>query len=307
MLNAIACFGLVLTYLFAGALPTHNTPKWSSGITYADNIQFPGIALTFANAIAAPVKIFEMACETFHVDNPILVSCHKFLRSKTHRLRVVVTGYSTPLLRLLLSAHRPARMINYTSITGCNVSTTIDLCRHLLICADDGPPIHSSCSDTDLLLWEVVFFDSRLGLLETVQCDLDTFASVDSLSSPTFTVTPRLTTDTLGLIKIPIQKRTSHNSCPDVYRSAFSTDPPYTSYAQASSLYGTGHVLNNCTSTSANNPKGWLATMTFSWRSLAAKTMESVPGNEELDIWLNAGAIVGAVQLFAWFLGMFNT
>ena len=152
---------------------------------------------------------------------------------------MVITGYSTHLLRLLLSAHRPDRMINSTSITGCNVSTTIDLCRHLLRCADDGPPINSSYSDTDLLLWEVVFFDSLLGLLETVQCDLDTFASVDSLSSPTFTITPRLNTDTLGLIKVPIQKRTSQNSYPDVYRRAFSMDPPHTSYMQASSLYGT--------------------------------------------------------------------
>jgi hypothetical protein len=40
--------------------------------------------------------------------------------------------------------------------------------------------------------------------------------------------------------------------------------------------------------------------------SNVVQTMESVPDIAKLDIWLNAGAIVGAVQFFAWFLVIWN-
>jgi hypothetical protein len=45
----------------------------------------------------------------------------------------------------------------------------------------------------------------------------------------------------------------------------------------------------------------------FLFNSYVINTMESMPGISKLGIWMNAGAIVGAVQFFGWFLTIFNS
>jgi hypothetical protein len=45
----------------------------------------------------------------------------------------------------------------------------------------------------------------------------------------------------------------------------------------------------------------------FLFNSYVINTMESMPGISKLDIWTNAGAIVGAVQFFGWFFTIFNS
>jgi hypothetical protein len=151
----------------------------------------------------------------------------------------------------------------------------------------------------------VYFFDPRLDFDESRQCDLSTATAIKILSSNSFTLTAMLTTDTLGLIKAPALKAANQSSCADFYRKAFALDPPYTSYAHITSTGG-GYVLSDCDT--ASGPSNKCSQMiSFQFGSLAASTLESVPGIDQLDIWLNAGAIVGAVQFFAWFLGIFNT
>ena len=113
------------------------------------------------------------------------------------------------------------------------------------------------------------------------------------------------TTDTLGLIKVPALKAANQISCADFYKKAFALDPPYTSYAQTT-FTGGEYVLSECDT--ASGPSNQCPqTISFEFGSLAASTLESVPGNEQLDVWLNAGAIIGAIQFFDWFLGIFNT
>jgi hypothetical protein len=110
-----------------------------------------------------------------------------------------------------------------------------------------------------------------------------------------------LTTDTLGLIKPP----NAYGLSGDFYKRAFALDPPYTTYYTQATSIVTGPSAQLCNSTTGPYI-GCPTVMTFKFGSLAASTMTSIPGNEKLDIWLNAGAIVGAVQFFAWFLGIFN-
>jgi hypothetical protein len=45
----------------------------------------------------------------------------------------------------------------------------------------------------------------------------------------------------------------------------------------------------------------------FLFNSYVINTMESIPGIQKGEIWMNAGAIVGAVQFFVWFLTIFNS
>lgn len=62
MLNALACFTLVLLYLYASALPIYNTPEWSSGIGFVDGIQFPGLVFCFVNSLPVGVELSIPEC-----------------------------------------------------------------------------------------------------------------------------------------------------------------------------------------------------------------------------------------------------
>ena len=151
-------------------------------------------------------------------------------------------------------------------------------------------------------LFYVYLFDSRLDFEESRLCDLTTSTAVGLADGNTFLLTASLTTDTLGLIEAPTTRAADH-TCASFYRTAFALDPPYTSYAQS--------VQDNYIEVQGDIPHMlttiYSVVISFRFASLSASTMESVPGIDQLDIWLNAGAIVGAVQFLACFLGIFNT
>jgi hypothetical protein len=62
MLNALACFTLVLLYLYASVLPVYNTPKWSSGIGFVDGIQFPGLVFWLVGPLPVGVELSIAGC-----------------------------------------------------------------------------------------------------------------------------------------------------------------------------------------------------------------------------------------------------
>jgi hypothetical protein len=84
LLNAITCFTLVLLYLYASALPVHNTPKWSSGVSYSNEIQFPGIVLNYRTKYLnnpSGVELGEIFCAVRSSDelgNDDTVLCNDF-------------------------------------------------------------------------------------------------------------------------------------------------------------------------------------------------------------------------------------
>ena len=58
---------------------------------------------------------------------------------------------------------------------------------------------------------------------------------------------------------------------------------------------------------SKTTPDICLESVSITFDSQLVRSTTSVPGISQLDIWLNAGAIVGGVQFFAWLLGLPGT
>jgi hypothetical protein len=147
-------------------------------------------------------------------------------------------------------------------------------------------------------------FDSRHGANESYSCDLTRSTLFPVLAENFCTLTANFITDALGLMK---PSAGQPDICQGLYQSAFSLEnPQYTSYAPSAVIQSDQVTLSDCdTVTDPTNTCD--VGIEFQFASLAVSSMESVPGIDQLDIWLNAGAIVGAVQFFAWFLGIFNT
>jgi hypothetical protein len=79
MLNAITCFTLVETYLYANAIPIHKTPKWSSGVTYANDIQFPGILLCWITGFnTTGIELSDISCSRVFPDSEM--ACNDYVK-----------------------------------------------------------------------------------------------------------------------------------------------------------------------------------------------------------------------------------
>lgn len=150
---------------------------------------------------------------------------------------------------------------------------------------------------------EMWLFDSRHGFNESFSCDLTSSTLFQVLAENFCTLTASLITDTLGLIK---PSAGQPDICRGLYQSAFSLEnPQYTSYAPSAVIQSDQVTLSDC-DTVTDPTNTCEVGIEIQFGSLAVNSMESIPGINQLDIWLNAGAIVGAVQFFAWFLGIFN-
>ena len=106
-------------------------------------------------------------------------------------------------------------------------------------------------------------------------------------------------TDDIGIFEPPTQ------DCTRFYRKTLSVSgSPYRSYS-----LNTFNEVNYDASTCASEKDGsgsCTSTVSLIIGSKIVNTIESTHGIDGLTIWLNAGAIVGGVQFFAWFLGIFN-
>lgn len=92
--------------------------------------------------------------------------------------------------------------------------------------------------------------------------------------------------------------------CAAFYKNSLSLPGlPYMSFGFSIS---TEKVVTNISTSKLCSSDICVAEMELSYASHTVRTMESTPGIDKPTIWLNCSAIVGAVQFFAWFLGIFN-
>ena len=90
------------------------------------------------------------------------------------------------------------------------------------------------------------------------------------------------------------------NFTPDCFQTlnGLYEDPeqPYVTYS-SSFNYQTPSTVNACSSPPCNETY-----IALEFGSNIIRTSTSIPGISQLDIWLNVGSIVGAVQFFMWLL-----
>ena len=142
-------------------------------------------------------------------------------------------------------------------------------------------------------------YDSRIAMdLDiAIGCNLVTFTEVPALASNTFTFEVSELTDEYQLI---IQENGSiTDACEEYLDWVYALHPPYKSYSFSfASTVITDTTL--CDSKSNTTASSCIMQNKLRPGQPIVQTMESVPGVDREDIWLNVAAIVGGVQFLAW-------
>lgn len=138
------------------------------------------------------------------------------------------------------------------------------------------------------------FFDPRIDLDTLWNCEIVAFSEINPSAEYSVTLSTNHLTDEYGLIKRPDPS----SECA-VKTTPFFSDPasPYVSYTMTALT----SVTPADTSSNAEKPFGLI----FRFATHIVPSTTSEPGITKLDIVLNAGALVGGIQFFAWFLTIF--
>ena len=139
-------------------------------------------------------------------------------------------------------------------------------------------------------------YDARLSDLgAAIDCGLIALTEVPALASNTLTFSSSYLKDERNLVDL----KKASTLCQQVYKEAFELeDPFYTAYSfHTASMPIADTTL--CDLSSKSNASCIMQTILRSEKPII-QSMESVPGVEVKDIWLNVAAIVGGVQFFAW-------
>lgn len=149
-------------------------------------------------------------------------------------------------------------------------------------------------------MWAAAF-DSRLSVTEMLDCGIQSWYLINSYSISSLSVSVMHITDTLrnvtaatdapeycsGVFKDKLAQKQPKFAIYEMTTSA--TSPSTTSYADD---------CNILTNSSASCP----LVLKINYANQFVLDRETSHGISELDIWLNLGAIVGAIQFVAWFL-----
>lgn len=145
----------------------------------------------------------------------------------------------------------------------------------------------------------MVAFDPRMSITDMAQCGLVPWQRIEPFAWTSISITVMHITDTLKHVKAPSGYPAR---CTALYQDLLSvTNPPFAFYEMSS----TSSIPIDNWSTTCDVATRSNATCTNTvWLKygnqfvLTRKTMREI---SILDIWVNTGAIVGAVQFFAWF------
>lgn len=142
-------------------------------------------------------------------------------------------------------------------------------------------------------------YDARLpDLGKAIDCGLIALTEIPALASNTLMFTASYIIDDRDMI---FKSLDLPGTCEDTFRSAYELhDPPYTSYSfHIATMPITDTSLCD---TSKNSEASCVQQNILRLEKHVIDQMESKPGVEPKDIWLNVAAIVGGVQFLAWWI-----
>jgi hypothetical protein len=144
-------------------------------------------------------------------------------------------------------------------------------------------------------------FDSRLSVTEILDCGIQPWYLINAYSISSLSVTVMHITDTLQTVTAPAE---APQYCSGVFQDKLAqTRPKFAVYeiattANSPSVTSYAEHCNVLTNSSAKCP----LTININYGNQFVLDRETSHGISELDIWLNIGAIVGAIQFVAWFM-----
>ena len=308
LLNAAVCFALVTAHLFASALPTYTRPVFESSINYTNSLPRPSVA--FHDTEAANVTI--VGCNIYFPFFGAPQDCNNALQSMpapTPDDTVYQVFNASSLIPEEQYAIDFSDMVILQFQVTCKLFLLSRFKRHSNQVLDNSKTLNGL--NGLVPYWIVQIFDFRMTLDDISYCELVGSQIIPLVSDTALSLTVEHIIDSHGVLKPPtwpgqldadkLDALKPNSECPARFRSLYSAkDPPLSAYT--SSIIPTP-ILNasQCDLGNAFQQPCQMS-ITLSFSSKLVRTTKTLPGISKLDIWINAGAIVGAVQFFGWIL-----
>lgn len=146
-----------------------------------------------------------------------------------------------------------------------------------------------------------VLYDPQVNLSTALHCGLVAFTEMPAMGLHTFTFTAETLIDELSIVKPP----EDDSDCEIFYKKTLSLqNPPYTFYSYHLASLPIAD-LRPC-DTNASTDAWCTSQVLLQYGSYVVSGMETKHKMEKIDILILEGAIVGAIQFFMWFLGIFT-
>ena len=149
----------------------------------------------------------------------------------------------------------------------------------------------------------VMLYDSRItNLTRAWTCGLIGSPRVPAFDGNYITMALTQMQDQADMFELPSRNK----ECGAARKALFPT--PQSVYNSWSWSFSTSQSPNHtyCDRVKSGLNSYCRSSMVLSYESQLIQSVRSRPGTTRLEIWLNAGSIIGGVQFFFWFLTMFS-
>lgn len=298
ILNALFCLVAVALYLNLSAFPDYRNSRWTTDIQYEERLPIPSLAFIFKNdrsldnlvyyynssvAMRFWGKDWIQPCEIWNVsDSTPSVNCSDAMEWTQ------VAGYTAYTFNSKKLSSEQRRTIN-------DLQSGIYLRQYLAYNTSVSPYASS-------LYQGVVIYDPDItNLSQALECGLLSSPSLYAFGTNRVNMHLTQMQDRADMFTVPSRKdsckgaRTAVFPKPETVYSAWS----WTTNSRASSNTGYCDIAKNFTGPC-------MCTTVLSYDSQMMQSIKSNPGTSRLNVWLNAGSIIGGVQFFFWFLTIFK-
>lgn len=146
-------------------------------------------------------------------------------------------------------------------------------------------------------------FDPRLTISEVARCSIVQISLVNAFAQNNFLMTVSLLKDSR---KKMVRPAAMDPSCEHAYRLLETADPPIANYdLRLTASQTTNNDFSERCRVGQTPDQTCRGGFSLIYSNQFITTQVSVPGKSQQDIWIDAAAITGAVQFFAWFLFVF--
>jgi hypothetical protein len=313
MLTSFFCFVFVIVYFRTNAVNKYGTSDWAFQVEYNESLALPAFALvggyqdaamaTFAgggtkctfpiwvnnSSNDCPLDAFKSK-QTIRTTSGVYgnLTAYVFDPAKLQAGKNLSTALSDRVL-LKVNVNCDRSIIILPTRSNCFTDNSDDLKRDYTEQAMQTPYLFAA------------LFDPRVDLGSALDCGLVALTEIPALASNTFTITANYISDTLQMV----HSSGDQTACKEFYAKTLALkEPPYTSYAFHLGSMTT--LAPNTCDTAIAATASCVSQVILRFGTHIVSKMESRHGMDKIDILLFEGAVVGAIQFFAWFIGIFT-
>jgi len=290
---ALASFLITLSYLLLSAVPKYNTPIWQSSVRFVNEVPVPAVALIIQHTDYTGRELMVNYTQTesgrladaaiFTANRSFLIDGPGILYQESFNFDGVGT-----FTALVANASGLRQSVEVPLGSGIQVSLAVTY---------NSSRISTVPRSLSQILLAV--FDDRMSITKIVECGLVQMLSISAFADSMFLLSTSQITDLQRLIR---PSANYPSSCQAVY-SDLMADPsaPFSLFdtSLTQSFPSAQNFATDC-DVAKNASVSCRCSVGFVYGTQFVNSQASMPGRSKQNIWIDCGAIVGAVQFFAW-------